>query len=300
MSTVTALGYVRLKAPDLNAWRQYATGILGLQVGEKAADTANDGALYLKQDDRSYRLAVDPVEAGGNTSDVTFGWEVANREALDDVAGRLDGAGVAVREASTEYAQSRMAIGMFLCDDPAGNHCEIFFGASSDKETFVSPTSARFTTEDMGLGHAFVMVPDAKSFHDFYSLLGFRVSDYISMGPAAATFMHCNPRHHTLAFVEVPEVSALQHVMLEVDDVDAVGRSYDRCTAGAAPIVMTLGRHTNDQMFSYYSSSPSGVAVEYGTGGIRIDDDSWTVKRFDAISYWGHVMSNPPGPPSGG
>ena len=298
MSTVTALGYIRLKAPDLAAWRQYATGILGLQIGEKASDTANDGTLYLKQDDRSYRLAIEPAEGASEGSGTTFGWEVSNGEALDDVAARLDDAGIDIKEASSEYAQSRMAIGMFLCDDPAGNHCEIFYGPSSDKEEFVSPTSVRFTTEDMGLGHAFVMVPDGKSFQDFYSLLGFRVSDYISMGPAAATFLHCNPRHHTLAFVEVPGVSALQHVMLEVDNVDAVGRSYDRCTAGAAPIVMSLGRHTNDQMFSYYSASPSGVAVEYGTGGIRIDDDAWTVKRYDAISYWGHVMSAPPGPPS--
>jgi 2,3-dihydroxybiphenyl 1,2-dioxygenase len=298
MSTVTALGYIRLKAPDLAAWRQYATGVLGLQIGEKASDTANDGILYLKQDDRSYRLAIEPAEGASDGSGTTFGWEVSNGEALDDVAARLDDAGIDIKEASSEYAQSRMAIGMFLCDDPAGNQCEIFYGPSSDKEEFVSPTSVRFTTEDMGLGHAFVMVPDGKSFQDFYSLLGFRVSDYISMGPAAATFLHCNPRHHTLAFVEVPGVSALQHVMLEVDNVDAVGRSYDRCIAGAAPVVMSLGRHTNDQMFSYYSASPSGVAVEYGTGGIRIDDDAWTVKRYDAISYWGHVMSAPPGPPS--
>jgi 2,3-dihydroxybiphenyl 1,2-dioxygenase len=294
MANVNALGYLRLKAPEIDAWRSYATEILGLQVGETAAQATNDGALYLRQDDRSYRLAIDPASEANDGPDVTFGWEVTDREALDSLAGHLDAAGIAIKDASTDYAQSRMATGMLICDDPAGNRCEFFYGATSEKGAFVSPTSARFTTGDMGLGHAFMMVPDGKAFQNFYSLLGFRVSDYISLGPVVATFMHCNPRHHSLAFIEIPNVSALQHVMLEVDDADVVGRSYDLCTGGAAPIVMTLGRHTNDQMFSFYSSSPSGVAVEYGTAGIRIDDATWTVKRFDAASYWGHAMASPP------
>jgi 3,4-dihydroxy-9,10-secoandrosta-1,3,5(10)-triene-9,17-dione 4,5-dioxygenase len=290
MSTVTALGYLRLTAPDLAAWRSYATSVLGLQVGEAASAAIGDGALYLKQDDRSYRVAIDQ----GDEQTTTFGWEVANRAALDDVAARLDASGVSVKEASSEHAQSRLAFGMILCDDPAGNRCEIFYGAGSDREEFVSPTNAQFTTGDMGLGHAFMMVPDGKAFLDFYSLLGFRVSDYISFGPGMfATFMHCNPRHHTLAFVEVPNLSALQHFMVEVDSLDTVGRSYDRCVKGEAPIVMALGRHTNDRMFSYYSSSPSGIAVEFGTEGIRVDDETWTVQNFDAASYWGHTPPVP-------
>lgn len=295
MSNVTALGYMRLGAPDLDAWRGYATDLLGLQVAEDAATAIDDGALYLKQDERSYRLAIDP----NDEPTTTFGWEVANRAALDEIAARLDAAGIAVTEASDEHAQSRLASGMLLCDDPAGNACEIFFGAKCDRESFISPTSASFTTDGMGLGHAFMMVPDGKAFENFYALLGFQVSDYISMAPGmAATFLHCNPRHHTLAFIEIPGVSALQHIMLEVEDVDQVGRSWDKCVAGAAPIVMTLGRHTNDEMFSFYSASPSGIAVEYGTGGLKIDDDTWTVQRFDAISYWGHEMQMPPGPPA--
>ena len=218
---------------------------------------------------------------------------MANQQALDDIAGRLDAAGIEVEEASAEYAQSRLTVGMLRFDDPAGNKCELFYGASSDKDPFVSPTGARFTTGDMGLGHVFAIVPDGKAFESFCTMLGFRVSDYIDLAPGiSGTFMHCNQRHHTLAFVEVPGVSMVQHVMLEVE-VDLVGRGYDKCLAGAAPIVMTLGKHTNDQMFSFYTASPNGVAIEYGTGGIKIDDDTWTVQRFDAASYWGHAKPEP-------
>jgi 2,3-dihydroxybiphenyl 1,2-dioxygenase len=290
MSTINALGYIRMNAPDLDAWRTYGTDILGLQVAERTAATVGDGALYLRQDDRSYRLALD----AGEDASTTLGWEVANRQALDGVAAKLDAAGFSVEEATAEYAQSRLVIGMLRCDDPAGNKCEFFYGGSSDKDAFVSPTGAQFSTDDMGLGHVFSIVPDGKAFEDFYTMLGFKVSDYIALMPGmTATFMHCNERHHTLAFLEVPGISAVQHVMLEVDAVDSVGRSYDKCIAAGTQIVMSLGRHTNDEMFSFYSASPNGVAFEYGTGGIKVDDDTWTVQQFDAASYWGHSRPEP-------
>jgi hypothetical protein len=140
-----------------------------------------------------------------------------------------------------------------------------------------------------------MLVPDAAAFASFYSLLGFRLSDYIEVPSGVATFMHCNARHHSLAFIEVPNLSAMQHLMLEVDDIDVVGRSYDRAIASATRIAMTLGRHTNDRMLSYYATSPSGVDVEYGSDGITIDDATWTVQHFNSLSYWGHVMAPPPG-----
>jgi len=296
MSNINALGYIRMNAPDLDAWRSYGTDILGLQVAEKTAATVGDGSLYLRQDDRSYRVALDQ----GDEASTTLGWEVVNREALEGVAAKLDAAGYEIEQATDEYAQSRLTVGMIRCDDPAGNKCEFFYGAASDKDAFVSPTAARFTTEDMGLGHVFAIVPDAKAFESFYTMLGFKVSDYIQLMPGlTGTFMHCNERHHTLAFVEVPGVTAVQHVMVEVDSIDSVGRSFDRCVASDAPIVMTLGRHTNDEMFSYYSASPNGVAFEYGTGGIKVHDDTWTVKHFDAASYWGHSQPKPIEVPTG-
>ena len=56
----------------------------------------------------------------------------------------------------------------------------------------------------------------------------------------------------------------------------------------AIPIVMNLGRHTNDKMLSFYMRKPSGFAVEYGWGGIVGDDATWTVRRYQSGSLWGH------------
>jgi hypothetical protein len=54
----------------------------------------------------------------------------------------------------------------------------------------------------------------------------------------------------------------------------------------------TLGRHPNDEMFSFYGFTPSGFQFEFGWGGRLIDDADWTPKTYDRISDWGH---HPPG-----
>ena len=51
---------------------------------------------------------------------------------------------------------------------------------------------------------------------------------------------------------------------------------------------MTLGRHTNDRMFSFYAKTPSGVVVEYGWGGREITDPDHVTNYFTEASVWGH------------
>ena len=76
--------------------------------------------------------------------------------------------------------------------------------------------------------------------------------------------------------------------MLEVDDLDVIGRNYDKVLAGAAPILSTFGKHTNDKMISFYVRSPSGFGIEYGTDGVVIDDETWLPTRYEVAHYWGH------------
>jgi 3,4-dihydroxy-9,10-secoandrosta-1,3,5(10)-triene-9,17-dione 4,5-dioxygenase len=30
------------------------------------------------------------------------------------------------------------------------------------------------------------------------------------------------------------------------------------------------------------------VGLEFGTGGIKIDDETWTPTRYDTAHFWGH------------
>jgi 3,4-dihydroxy-9,10-secoandrosta-1,3,5(10)-triene-9,17-dione 4,5-dioxygenase len=131
--------------------------------------------------------------------------------------------------------------------------------------------------------------------HLYLDVLGFKLSDFIDFGPIVGTFTHCNPRHHSFAFAPVPEApKGIAHIMFEVDDIDIVGRAYDKVLKEkAAPLAMSFGRHSNDQMLSFYVNSPSGFQIEYGTGGVIIDDETWVPKRFDVPGFWGHERQLP-------
>ena len=108
----------------------------------------------------------------------------------------------------------------------------------------------------------------------FYRLLGMRGSiEYQIPRPGGGEdealrilFMHCNTRDHTLAF-GVPVGKHVEHLMLEVDNLDDVFRTYELIENSAHPIATSPGKHANDQMFSFYCVSPSGFRVEIGWGG---------------------------------
>jgi len=149
-------------------------------------------------------------------------------------------------------------------------------------------------TGEQGLGHVVLATKDMAAARRFYQdLLGFRLSDVIHMQPTPQfgfdmEFFHCNPRHHTLALMPVPMPRRLHHFMVQVPTLDAVGFALERATAAGAPITASLGRHTNDQMVSFYSRTPAGFEVEFGQGAIEVDDATWRVSRHDKPSSWGH------------
>ncbi|MFH8446022.1 VOC family protein [Streptomyces sp. NPDC018026] len=294
MPYVSALGYIGIGARDLDAWQTFATEILGLQV-TRTADEENVDTLFLRMDSRHHRIAV----RAGEDALSYVGWEVANEANLDAQVSELESAGVTVKE-NPQLAEVRGVVRLFQFEDPAGFHLELFYGAATVAEPFVSPTGVHFTTQDpegrdLGLGHIVLAAPDTEKMVDFYlNTLGFRVTDRITYKPLVLTFTHVNPRHHSLAFGPAAEGAKpyMDHFMLEVESIDAVGRALDEVRAREISLTATLGRHTNDGMLSFYMKSPSGIGVEYGTEGKLIDDDTWTVTNWNAAAFWGHDRSH--------
>jgi biphenyl-2,3-diol 1,2-dioxygenase len=135
---------------------------------------------------------------------------------------------------------------------------------------------------------------------EFYALLGFSLSDLIYDARRGADkivevqFMHCNGRHHSLATATAPAPVKLLHFMLQVQQFDDVGHALDRVDAHAIKLSLSMGRHVNDHMVSFYAFTPSGFEVEYGWGA-RTVDAAWTPVRHDRISAWGHKTINLPG-----
>ena len=70
--------------------------------------------------------------------------------------------------------------------------------------------------------------------------------------------------------------------------IDDVGATFYRAQDLGVPIALTLGRHPNDGMISFYGVTPSGFLIEVGVVGREVDDRNWEVKTYNAVSDWGH------------
>ncbi len=291
MARVAQLGYIGLGVSNVDEWEQFATGVLGLQAHTRDPD----GSLLLRMDDYHHRFIVSP----GDADDLTLvGWEVADEETLTAMGDQLSANNIAVEWGSPEEAEARRVVGLLKLQDPNGLATEIFYGplVGVDKP-FQSPRPiSGFTTGEMGLGHITVTVDSLEqSLHFYRDVLGFRLSDWVRPQPergVASTlnlaFLHCNPRHHSMAFWEGKMPKRMHHFMLQLQSLDDVGATYDLCQSKEVPIDMTLGRHTNDLMLSFYLKTPSGFSVEYGWGAREVDDTTWQVQLHRTGSIWGH------------
>lgn len=277
---IQAFGYLGIGADKLDDWTEFATRTVGMQ----SVDRGSAGRAF-RMDDRSQRVFVDPALANGER---VFGWEVADAAALDALAGRLDAAGVAVRQQPAGRADQRFVSGLISFADPVGNRMEAFHGPMLADTPFAPGRAiSGFRTGPLGIGHGVLSVPRMADVLPFYlDLLGFQVSDYI-LKPVAAYFLHVNARHHSLALFEGGR-SGMHHLMVEFFMLDDVGQAYDLAQSQQGRVAVTLGRHPNDLVTSFYMRTPAGFLVECGWGGREVDE-TWQPKEMDTVmSFWGH------------
>jgi len=277
---VQALGYAGFGSAALDDWRQFGTGLVGLQAVERG-----NSLLAFRMDDRKQRIVIDRSLPEGARF---FGWEVADAADLDALAARLEAAGVEVSAEPQTLADTRRVRALISFRDPAGNRLEAFYGAEIDETPFQPGRSiSGFRTGPLGLGHAVLTIENIDAVMPFYvELLGFGLSDYMQK-PFRAYFFHINGRHHSLALIETGS-NGMHHLMVEMFSLDDVGQSYD-VALHEERVNVTLGRHTNDFMTSFYARTPSSFMVECGWGGREIEPSTWKpVEMHDGPSLWGH------------
>ncbi|WP_273736611.1 iron-dependent extradiol dioxygenase HsaC [Mycolicibacterium septicum] len=287
---------MRIEATDVAAWRQFGVKVLGMVEGEGSIPDA----LYLRMDDFAARLVIVP---GDQDRLLVSGWEVADAPALQILRESLSKAGVDFVEGTRDEIRERRVEGFIRFSDPAGNVLEAFYGAQYLGRRFVSPYGHKFVTEEQGLGHVVLTCNDDAAAQAFYQdVLGFRLRDSMQLPPQLAgrpadgdpvwlRFYGCNPRHHALAFMPMPNPTGIVHLMVEVENSDDVGLCLDRANRRNVKMSATLGRHINDKMLSFYMKTPGGFDMEFGCEGLEVEDESWIARESVGISLWGHDFS---------
>jgi 2,3-dihydroxyethylbenzene 1,2-dioxygenase len=266
MIQVTELGYMGIGVKKLDEWKHFAANIVGMEV-------TNDGEpdrCYLRMDYWHHRL----VLHANNSDDLEYlGFRVAGAEEFRAMQNQLAEAGIKFRVGSEDEAAERRVLEIMKLQDPDGTPVEIFHGPEVQFRKPLHPgrgMHGRFKTGAGGLGHCIVREKDVAAAHRFYTQLGMRggVEYKIRFGKQVVTpvFMHCNERDHTIAFGLAGPERRINHLMIEVDNLDDVGLTYDLVRQNKIPVTITPGKHSNDHMYSFYFRNPSGWMWEFGWG----------------------------------
>ena len=284
------LGYLGLEVPDPASLTEFFGEVIGLAPGEPVVPAG----FSWRNDDRAHRVIVAP----GPANDASFlGFEATSDDAFERVVVRLRSAGFPIEGGCDDDLRSRRVDRLIRTASPWGVTIEVVLRLSDASHPYSSPLMpAGFLTDRVGLGHVVFATTAFDESHRFLvDGLGMAQSDWLEMeiGPGIeleVRFYHCNERHHSVAVGKAPfdMPQKLHHIMFETNARDDVGRAFDRVWATDLAIANGLGRHDNDEMFSFYVVSPAGFQVEVGHGARRISEPWTDDRRYDRISLWGH------------
>jgi 2,3-dihydroxyethylbenzene 1,2-dioxygenase len=267
MVQVTELGYMGVGVKNLDEWKNFAANIIGMEV----VDEGEHDRCYLRMDYWHHRLV---LHADSSDDLLYLGFRVAGGEEFLEMQEQLSRAGIQYRVGSEEEANERRVLEVLKLSDPCGNPIEIFHGPETQFSKPFYPgrrMHGRFKTGTGGLGHCIIREDDVAAAYRFFRHLGMRggVEYKIRMGNhvVTPTFMHCNDRDHTVAFGIGGMKRRLNHIMVEVDNLDDVGLTYELVREQKIPVAIKPGKHSNDHMYSFYFRTPSEWMIEYGWGG---------------------------------
>ena len=290
MDHAIELGYVHVEVPDPDPLADFFTDVIGLVPSEPTPARAQTWS----DDDAVQRVI---VGEGPRNDLAALGFEAVDAAAYDSTLASLTAAGFEVVDGDSDQRRDRRVERLARTEAPWGAAVEVVLGIERRPSPVATPlVPGGFLTAGVGFGHAVIATTAFDESVRFATEgLGMVQSDWLQTEIAEGIelevrFLHCNARHHTLALArapfELPQV--LHHLMFETNDRDDVGRAFDRALAAGLPIPNGLGRHDNDQMFSFYVASPAGFQVEVGHGA-RLITEPWTDdRRYDEISAWGH------------
>lgn len=278
---IQALSYIIVDTPYLEAWIKQARDHVGMQVEVVEAGRC----VRLRVDEKIQRFVVTQQDAEVSMG---MGFEVADAAELESITNALEQEGYVVHKGTANERSLRGIDGMVYFFDPDGVRIEICYGLADAGIPFVPGRPiGGFRTGDMGLGHvALITEHFDKLSHLYRQILGFKLSDHTD-APFKVEFLHCNPRHHTMGLANTGGPAKIYHLMLEYNDFDDVGRAYDMALTDPDSIGVTLGRHINDHVTSFYLKNPDGWMFELGWASRTVGPD-WQVEKLEGMSLWGH------------
>ena len=290
------LGYLVIETERFTDWRRFGQEAIGMHLDDALSDT-----VRFRLDDNACRFL---LRKGPAEDVVAIGWHVDDDTTFETIVKRLRARGVPTYEGSEEEAQLRGVERFTRFPGPNGLTQEVFTRAHGGTSALRMSTQHGFVTGEDGMGHVAVVSKRPHQMRAYYdTVFDARLSDFIdetiSGLKVKIRFLRVNQRHHSIAIAAVnrlpinPVRTRVQHLNIQVADVDDLTAAYERTRALGFPITMDVGQHTNDKELSFYAETPSGFEWEVGWNPIVVDEAVWRPTTHQGISIWGHRMPRP-------
>jgi len=284
------LGYVLVESPRLADWKRFAADGIGMALAEE-----EPSGLVFRTDAHARRLIV----RKSAVEDLSLGWQVDGRIALDTILARLAARKVAVEEIGGEEAALRSVERLWRFVGPKKQALELFV----EPKLAASPVKVLgegFVTGERGLGHVAITTRKPEAMIAFWrEIFDAKISDFIEDRISGVdlkfTFLRVNSRHHSIAVAATkglamdPFTTKIQHLEMQAATLDDIGEAYRRGRALGFKIAMAVGQHTNDRDVSFYAVTPSGFYFELGWSSEGDNEaEAWPQVTHQGISVWGH------------
>lgn len=251
------LGYLALTVTDIEASTRFLTEVFGLDL----ADEGEDGARYFRVGPGRHDLMLTQAD---HASCVRTAWELQSPADLEAAFAHFDALGL--RPAWVDPAECRrlaIARAFRFTDKVIGATWEYFI----EMVNFCSPLRNRLTSFQGGK-HFGIYVPDNAAMTRFVcDEAGFLMSDYIGEKQISLVRAWPNPNHHSIGMVDAPNKPArLHHIAFMVDEIDDIGRLFNRCRNSGIDIHFGIGRHPTSGSIHLYIYGPDNFVWEYTLG----------------------------------
>ena len=176
--SIRSLGYLRIEATDVAAWREYGAEGARHGRGRRAGPRARCTCGWTTS-----RPGWSSCRASGTTSRRVVGKRRMPRNCRTFAIVSTPPACRTRRARRSELADRRVAE-LISFEDPSGNTLEAFHGVALQHRRVVSPYGHRFVTGEQGLGHVVLSTTDDEAALRFYrDVLGFRLRDSMRLPP---------------------------------------------------------------------------------------------------------------------
>ena len=285
---IVRAAYAELVVTDLDASRRFWVELLGFVVSSETQDT-----LYLRgYDELIHHNLI--LRAGSVPAAARLAYRVRSAADLDRAEAFL--AALGCRTARVSAGVTPGVGEAVRAEDPLGFTVEFFFAAEY-VERLQQRYDLRRGAEPARMDHFNIVVPDVRAAYEYYTSLGFGLSETIEDDQALyAAWMFRKQTVHDVAFTggEGPRLHHLgffaheSHQVLRICDI--LGSLHSESHIERGP-----GRHGVSNAFYVYLRDPDGHRVEIYTSDYYTGDPGhpvlrWSVRDPRRRDFWGHAV----------